>query len=118
MLTSIQMAVLQILSWQSSGYLCSPNASAFISQGLENSEEIEEALIFLQTEKYVEFFVEEEHIDVIKVERDSKGEPILNLEDNTVKPILDNAGNIQIETITRFADSGWVITETGRAQVT
>lgn len=116
-LSSIQMAVLQILSWQTPGYLCSSNSSAFISEGLEDVEALDKALISLQADGYVEFYTETANVDIIKVERDSNGEPIIDLENNTVKPILNKDGDVQLETITRFLDSGWLITEKGRSVV-
>src|SRR3954447_8768521 len=107
-LDSLQMAALQILSWQTPGYLCSIDASAFVSQGIEDLVKLDEALIAMQNDELVEFYTEEEHMDVIKVERGEDGEPILN-EDDTIKPLLDDEGNIQMETISRVVDSGWLI---------
>jgi|SRR6185295_2138238 len=112
-LTSMQAAVLQVLSWQSSGYLCSPYASAFVSQGIEDIEGIEKALTELQEMEYVEFFTVEESTDIIQVERDIAGNPVI--ENDSVVPLTDEDGNLQIETVTQVIDAGWVITDAGRA---
>lgn len=116
-LTPIQAAVLQVLGWQTPGYLCSPSASAFVSQGLEDPDGIEEALISLQDQGFVEFFTEEESTDLIKVERDKHGKPILDEITGRVKPVKDGEGNVEMETITQTVDNGWIITESGREQL-
>jgi hypothetical protein len=116
-MTPLEAAVLQVLSWQSSGYLCSPDASAFKSQGLEDFEEIEKALISLQDEGYVEFYTDEKEIDIIQVEKDEDGKPVIDEETGGVKPILDNEGNLVLETVTQIEDTGWIITDKGRTEL-
>lgn len=113
-LTPIQAAVLQVLSWQTPGYICSPYSSAFVSQGLENPTQIEEALISLQEGGHVEFYTEEESTDLVKVKRDEAGNPLLDEETRRVIPIRDEEGNLQIETVTKVVDAGWIITDVGR----
>ncbi len=114
-LTPLQAAVLQVLSWQSPGYLCSPEASAFKSQGLEDTEGIKEALVFLQENGYVDFYTDEEQVDLVKVERDAKGKPIRDDITGAVTPIKDGDGNLMIETVNQVVDAGWVITDEGMA---
>lgn len=116
-LTPIEAAVLQVLSWQSPGYLCSPVASAFVSQGLENPTQIEEALISLQDKGYTEFFTEEEATDVVKIERDAKGQAVADEKTGAIIPIRDKDGNLQIETLRKTVDAGWVITTAGKGKV-
>lgn len=116
-LTSMQMAALQVLSWQDGSYLCSPDSSAFISQGIEDEEELTKALIALQDGGYVEFFTLEEATDVIKVKKDENDKPLVDDETGGLVPELDEDHNIIIDTITRTVDSGWIITDKGRAVV-
>jgi len=112
-LSTIQHAILQTLDTQSEGYLCSPDASAFIAIGLENAEQVHAELVDLQNNGYVEYYEEEEHIDVVKVEKDAEGNPSVGPDGNII-PILNEEGNLQLETFVQIADSGWVITGKGK----
>lgn len=112
-LTSLQHLILETLSVQSDGYLCSPDASAFIAVGLEDAEQVHTELVGLQDAGMVEFYIAEDHIDVVKVEKDGDGNPLLD-ENGAIIPIVDDEGNIQIETIVQHADSGWILTDEGR----
>jgi len=116
-LTSMQAAVLQVLSWQSPNYLCSPYASAFVSQGIEDVDGINEAFVQLQEMGFVEFFTVEESTDIIQVERDIVGEPVTDPETGNVIPVKDEDGNLIINTVTQTVDSGWVITDAGRSAI-
>lgn len=110
----LETAILQIMSEQSEGYICNPMTSAFIAAGLEDFEGTKEALASLGEEGYTEFYTVEEETDLIKVERDKDGNPIMDEETGNIVPILDEDGNIQIETVTRTVDAGWIITDAGK----
>lgn len=111
-LTGLQHTILETLSIQKSGYLTSPDASAFVAVGLHDSQQVHEELVGMQEEKWVEFIYEEEHRTIIKVEKDENGDPIFN-EDGTIQPILDEENQIVTEDIVAVVDSGWVITDKG-----
>ena len=113
MLTSLQHNILEVLNTQSEGYLCSPFASAFVAVGLEDVEEIEQELIKLQNDGLVEFYYDKETHTLIKVERDSEGNPVTD-ESGAVKPILDEDGKLTTEDVEEIVDSGWIITDEGK----
>lgn len=115
-LTGIQYAILQVLSVQSDGYLCGTQASAFVAEGLSDPLEVYTVLAELQDMGLVEFYTEEEQITLIKVERNEEGKVVLN-SNGSVRPILDEEGQIQTEVLSQVADEGWVITPAGKAEV-
>lgn len=112
-LTTLQHAVLETLSVQSDGYLCSPQASAFIAIGLTDPELVQSTLVELQNAGLVEYYVDEDHITVLRVEKDVDGNAVMNT-DGSFKPILDEEGQIQTEVLVQQVDAGWIITEQGR----
>jgi hypothetical protein len=111
-LTALQQLILETLSEQSEGYLTSPDASAFVAKGMEDSDDVAKELVSMQEKEWVEFFVDTDEITVVKVEKDDKGEPII--ENGNIKPILDEDDNIQTEVVKIPADEGWIITDKGR----
>lgn len=112
-MTSAQQLILDVLSAQSDGYLCSPVASAFVAVGLENGAMVEEELIGLQDEGLTEFWETTEELTMLKIERDENGEPVLD-DAESVKLILDDEGKPQTEVVPQIVDAGWVITDKGR----
>lgn len=112
-LTALQQLILETLAEQSEGYLCSPNASAFFAKGMEDSEAVEKELIAMQEHEWVEYYKETEEITVVKVEKDEKGDPIIDAGGN-IKLILDDDDNVQTEVVTLPKDDGWIITDKGR----
>jgi hypothetical protein len=116
-LSPIQAAVLQVLSWQTPGYLCSPDASAFVSQGIEDVDGIKEALIDLQYMGFVEFITDDETLTILKVKKDEHGKPIKDDVTDQFIADLDEQGKTQTEDIVETVDSGWVITDAGRTEL-
>lgn len=116
-LNSTHYLILQVLANQSDGYLCGSSASAFIAEGLDDPGQVELFLIELQEQGLVEFFIENEELTVLMVERDEQGS-IVYEGNGKIAPILDNEGNVQTEVIVTPVDSGWIITAAGRTELT
>jgi hypothetical protein len=112
-LTGAHYAILQVLSNQSEGYLCSSKASAFVAEGMTNSDAIQVELVAMQGDDLVHYYTIEEETDIIFLQKDEEGNPILD--DGNVVAVLDEEGNPMVETLTNVVDEGWTITEKGRA---
>jgi len=111
-MNGMQHLILDILSTQSEGYLCSPHASAFVAAGLEDPDKVQEEMIDLEDNGLVEFYTVEETTTIALFEKDSKGEPVS--ENGSPKFQLDDDGNLKTEEVTHVVDQGWIITEKGR----
>lgn len=113
-MNSLEINVLQVMSTQSEGFLCKADSSCFIAAGIEPVERIEETLKALYDQEYVDYYSDIEEIDVIRVEKDDDGNPVTN-EDGSLKYILNDDDEVQMETISHTHDFGYVLTDKGKA---
>lgn len=111
-MTPLEQLVLQVVGSQSDGYLISPDASAFVAEGLVNLEQVNEALVSLQDQRFVEFFTDEETATILKVIKDENGAPLL--ENGVPVPELTEDGKTQTEEVSHVMDSGWAATDSGK----
>lgn len=110
----LQINILQVMSTQSEDFLAKPDSSCFIAAGIEPPELIVDAMKELADNEYIDLYTDVEEIDVIKVEKDDDGNPLTN-EDGSLKYVLNEDDEVQMETITHIHDHGFILTDKGKA---
>lgn len=112
-LNSLHIAVLDVLAHQTEGYLCNPDAAAFVAMGLDDSERVLTALHDLQDAEYVEFYIEYVQNEVVQLKLMSNDMPERDEDDNVI-PLRDEDGTPLTKIIEIPVDEGWIITAIGK----
>lgn len=127
-MNSLEVNLLQIISTQSEGFLVNPSSSCFVAAGIQPISKIESAFQSLVSQGYLEEFEDVHELTRLLVERDSNDEPIVSEEDGSMSPIfkiipahmdeneveVPETREMQYETVQVVADSGFVITDSGK----
>lgn len=112
-MNALEINVLQVMSTQSTDFLCKADSSCFIAAGIEPVSRVQQALLSLAEQKLIEQFDVTLEVDIALTEKNEDGSD--KLDDNGQRIYqVDEEGAIKIKTETELADRGYVLTEKGK----